>query len=115
MRTARYHFAGKDYLVCMSAYVTTHMEAEHISLEDIDRSEATTTTVLKVLSFMIEAGDAYAKMFGFENPGTVSFEQLCIGTDIADFNKITKLIGEVVRGDRNVEAEEPKKAEAPAM
>ena len=115
MRTARYHFAGKDYLVCMSAYVTTHMEAEHISLEDIDRSEAITTTVLKVLSFMIDAGNEYAKLFGLENPGTVTFEQLCIGTDIADFKKIEELIGEVVRGDRNVEAEAPKKADAPAM
>lgn len=113
MRTGKFEFYGKEYLVCMSNLVTTRMETQHIKLEELDKSDAPVSTVLRVLSFMIEAGDAYAKLIGMENPGVLTYEQLCVGLDVGDLIDIVHLIRDVVQGERHVEADPPKKAGAP--
>ena len=116
MRTGTFHFFGKDYLCCFSAQVTTRLEAMHLKLSDLENladSDAPVGTVLTILACMIDAGNNYAKLAGIDNPGTLSYDDLCAGLDITDLTDVVHLISEVVRGERHVIAEPPKNAEAP--
>lgn len=114
MRTGKFNFYGKDYLITFSARVQYALEAEGISLEALQESKTPVTEVVKMLSYMIDAGDRYAKMNGIENPGVVSFDTLLDGLDLPDIQKIPPLLASVIQGERKVEAEPPKKTGAPS-
>lgn len=114
MRTGKFSFYGKDYLITFSARVQYALEAEGISLEQLQESKMPVTQVVKMLSYMIDAGDRYAKMNGIENPGTISFDELLDGLDMPDISEIPKILAAVISGERNVEAEPPKNANAPS-
>lgn len=114
MRTGKFEFYGKTYLLTFSARVNAALEAEGIKLEKLEQSDTPVTTVVKLLSFMIDAGDRYAKMNSIENPGTVPFDTLLDGLELADIQKIPALLAEVASGERNVEAEAPKNGNAPS-
>lgn len=114
MRTGHYEFYGKSYLIVFSARVNAAMEAEGIRFEDLQTSHAPVSSIVKILSFMIDAGDRYAKLNGIENPGTVSYDLLLDGLGMEEMDKIPGQIASVISGERNVEAEPPKNAGAPS-
>jgi len=114
MRTGKFRFYGKEYLLTFSARVNAALEAEGIRLEELEKSNTPVTTVVKLLAYMIDAGDRYAKLNGIENPGTVPFDTLLDGMDLEDIQQIPKLLAEVANGERNVEAEAPKNGNAPS-
>lgn len=113
MRTGKFEFYGKTYLLTFSARVNAALEADGIRLDQLTQNAMPVTTVVKLLSYMIDAGDRYAKLNGIENPGTVSFDALLDGMDLPDIQKIPALLAEVASGERNVEADPPKNAGAP--
>lgn len=114
MRTGKFEFYGKTYLLTFSARVNAALEADGIKLDQLEHSDTPVTTVVKLLSFMIDAGDRYAKMNGIENPGVVPFDTLLDGLELADIQKIPALLADVAQGERNVEAEPPKNGGAPS-
>lgn len=115
MRTGKFEFYGKTYLLTFSARVSAALEADGIQLEALEKSAAPVTTIVKMLAYMIDAGDRYAKMNGIENPGTVPVDQLLDGMDLVELQqKVPRLLADIVAGERNVEAEPPKNADAPS-
>lgn len=115
MRTGKFEFYGKTYLLTFSARVSAALEADGIRLEELQHSATPVTTILKLLCYMIDAGDRYAKMNGIENAGVVTMDQLMDGMDLVDLQqKVPRILAEVVAGERHVEAEAPKNAGAPS-
>ena len=114
MRTGKFDFYGKTYLITFSARVNAALEAEGIRLDDLQKSAMPVTTVVKLLSFMIDAGDRYAKLSGIDNPGTVSYDTLLDGLELPDIQKVPQLLSQVIAGERNVEADPPKNAGDPS-
>ena len=114
MRTGKFEFCGKTYLLVFSARVNTALEAEGISMSELEKGGMPVTNLMRLLYHMIDAGARYAKLSGIENPGTVSYDDLLDGMDLADMEKIPQMLAQVVSGERKVEAEPPKNADAPS-
>ena len=113
MRTGRFDFYGKSYLITFSARVNAALEAEGIRLDRLAENDTPVSSIVKILAHMIDAGDRYAKLSGIDNPGTVDYDTLLDGLDLPDIQRIPALIAEVAQGERNVEATPPKNAGAP--
>lgn len=113
MRTGKFDFYGKSYLITFNARVNAALEAEGIRLDRLAENDTPVSSIVRILSHMIDAGDRYARMNGIENPGTVDYDTLLDGLDMPDIQKLPALIAEVAKGERNVEADPPKNAGAP--
>ena len=113
MRTGKFDFYGKSYLITFSARVNAALEAEGIRLDRLAENDMPVSSIVKILTHMIDAGDRYAKLSGIENPGTVDYDTLLDGLDLPDIQRIPALIAEVAQGERTVEATPPKNAGAP--
>ena len=113
MRTSTFQFRGRDYLLCLSTRVLMEMEEEGLSIEQMLGGDGKrVTTTFKVLEKMIRAGDTYAKLEGIENPGTVTLDELIDRTSPEDYDAMFAAVAAAAKGERNVEAEPGKNAEA---
>lgn len=113
MRTGKFDFYGKTYLLTFSARTNASLEAEGIRLDRLNSSDTPVSSMVRVLYYMIDAGSRYAKLAGIDNPGTVDYDTLLDGLDTPDLQQLPGLIAEVMEGERNVEATPPKNAGAP--
>ena len=113
MRTGKITVNGKDYLLCFSAKVILSCSNRYGNVDGIwaalsDESEA---NMLKetfwLLSEMMNAGAAYAKLAGIDNPKPLTEEELLVLVDLADLaNMKTKIFETVSNGnERTIETE----------
>lgn len=113
MRTGKITVNGKEYLLCFSAKVILSCSNRYGNVDGIwkalsDESEA---KVLKeifwLLSEMMDAGAAYAKLTGVENPKPLTEEELLVLVDLSDFANLKAKIFETVSNgnERTVETE----------
>ena len=113
MRTGKITVNGNDYLLCFSAKVILSCSNRYGSVDGIwnalsSQSEA---EVLKetfwLLSEMMDAGAAYAKITGVENPKPLTEEELLVLADLTDLANLKAKIFETVSNgnERTVETE----------
>ena len=103
---------GTEYPACMSTRVLTRMEEEGISLEAAQEG-ANVTTLFKLVSYMLDAGQRYCKKNGIPAPEAISIDDLMDLTGPDDYESMLSGVQEAANvKDRKVEAEPPKNAEA---
>lgn len=111
MKTATIEINGTEYLATFNNRVLTSMESEGISMEELQRDKPI-TKILKLLSFMLDAGRRYAAINNLGVYPAITYDDLLDVTDTADYERFLDIITRCVAGDRQVDAVPGKKAEA---
>lgn len=113
MRTGKITVNNKDYLLCFSAKVILACSDRYGNVDGIwaALTSGTEAEVLKetfwLLSEMMDAGNAYAKLTGIDNPKPPTEGELLVLVDLADFANLKAKIFETVSNgnERTVETE----------
>ncbi len=111
MKCAKIEINGTEYIAVFNNRVLTSMENEGISMEELQKDKPL-TKILKLLSFMLEAGRRYAAKMDMGIFQTISYDDLLDVTDAGDYQRFLTLVKECTAGDRQVDAEPAKKEEA---
>ena len=113
MRTSTITINNKGYILCMSNRVLTELEDKGQSIETfLTQENRTITNICWLLRRMSEAGRAYAKMCGLGDFETISEDEILDASGSDDYEEYMRAILEAAGGQRKVEAEPPKNAEA---
>ena len=113
MRTSFITINSKKYILCMSNRVMTDIEAQGKSLQDfLSEENKTITNVCWLLRRMSEAGRAYAKMASLGDYDAITEDEILDASGSEDYEAYMAAIAEAASGQRNVDAEPPKNAEA---
>lgn len=113
MITSKISIAGREYLLAMSTRVMVKIENHGGSLQKmLGDSDHIMTNVSSLLMWMSEAGRVYAAMTTGEKYEALTEEVMMdmVGPD--DLQGFQDAIISVAQGDRKVDAEPPKNAEA---
>ena len=113
MRTGKITVNGKNYLLCFSAKVILSCSDRYGNVDGIWKklSSDSEAEVLKetfwLLSEMMDAGAAYAKLTGVNNPKPLTEEELLVLVDLSDLANLKAKIFETVSNgnERTVETE----------
>lgn len=113
MITSKISIAGKDYLLAMSTRVMVKIEKTGGSWQKMmeDRDHIM-TNLSSLLMWMSEAGRVYAAMTTGEKYEAITEEFLMDAVGPDDLINLKDALTEVLIGDRKVDAEPPKNAEA---
>lgn len=111
MKCAKIEINGTEYIAVFNNRVLTDMENEGISMEELQKDKPL-TKILKLLSFMLEAGRRYAAKVDMGIFPTISYDDLLDVTDSGDYQRFLTLVTKCTAGDRQVDAEPAKKEEA---
>jgi len=122
MKITRQEFGKKHCTLVFSGYAISSMKARGIVMEDMDKYlSAGTADCLEVLadimSAMSAAGRAYETLQGVDPlPDIVTRDEVLACVDLEDMELLKTVISAMIIGDREVEADPPKKNEdaAPA-
>lgn len=113
MRTSKLRLNGQEYLLCMSNRVLVDLEERGKNLETfLTEDSKTITNICWLLRRMSEAGRAYAALAGLGDYQAISEDQILDGSSSEDYEAYMQAIFEAATGERKVEAELPKNAEA---
>ena len=111
MKTAKIEIGGIVYLTVFNNRVLTNMEDAGIKIEDLQKDKPI-TNILKMLSFMIDAGSRYAAANKIGNYPAIDFDTLIDCTDQTDYPRFVEIISDCMNGERQVDAIPGKKADA---
>lgn len=111
MKTATIEIGGVEYLAVFNNRVLTNMENAGIRMEDLQK-EKPITNILKMLAFMIDAGNRYAAANKIGDYPSIDFDTLIDCTDQNDYNRFLETITACIAGERQVEAIPGKKQDA---
>ena len=113
MRTSTIRINNRDYMLCMSNRVLTELEGRGKSLEAfLTEDSKTITNVCWLLRRMSEAGRAYAKLAGLGDFEPISEDEILDASGSDDYEEYMRAILEAASGERKIDAEPPKNAEA---
>lgn len=113
MRTSMIKIAGNEHLLCMSNRVLVDLESKGKSLETfLTDSNQTITNICWLLRRMSEAGRAYAKLAGLGEYPAITEDEILDSSGSDDYEEYMRAILEAASGERKVDAEPPKNAEA---
>lgn len=113
MRTSKLQINGKEYLLCMSNRVLVDIEAKGKSLETFLADDTkSVTNICWLVRRMSEAGRAYAALAGMGAYETITEEEILDASGSDDYGKYMDAILAAAAGERKVDAEPPKNAEA---
>ena len=113
MRTSELTIGGKTYLLAMSNRVLVDIEAKGQSLETfLGDAAKSVTNICWLIRRMSEAGRAYAKLAGVGDYEQITEEQILDGSGSDDYGAYMDAILAAAAGERKVDAEPPKNAEA---
>ena len=96
MRIVPVTILGKEYDLCFSTRVMMRMEEKNLDTE-------TTIGNVHLLSYMMEAGDTYAKMCGHPGKGFLTVDEIADNLSPAEVGALGLTMSLAVNGDRNVE------------
>ncbi len=113
MRTSYIHINHKLYMLCMSNRVLVDLEERGKNLETfLTEDTKTITNICWLLRRMSEAGRAYAKLSGIGDYPAITEDEILDGSSSEDYEEYMRAILEAATGERKVDAEPPKNAEA---
>lgn len=113
MRTAFITINGKERMLCMSNRVLVDLEAKGKSLETFLSDETSTVTnICWLLRKMSEAGRAYAKLAQLGDYPAITEDEILDTSGADDYEEYMRAILAAATGERKVDAEPPKNAEA---
>lgn len=113
MRTSKLNIGGNTYLLCMSNRVLQEIESMGQSLESfLSDTNKTVTNTCWLVRKMSAAGSVYAKKFHLGDYQTISEEDIMDASGSDDYAAYMDAILEAASGERHVDAEPPKNAEA---
>lgn len=113
MRTSRIFIGNKMYMLCMSNRVLTDLEAKGQSLQEfLSDEKKTVTNICWLLRRMSEAGRAYAKLANIGDYEAITEDEILDASGSDDYEEYMRAILEAASGERKVDAEPPKNAEA---
>lgn len=102
MRTAKMTIDGREHLLCFSGRVLRNITEKFGGVKEMyeafhsENATANLDAVVWTLAQMVDAGDRYAKLNGFPNPGRYTPEDLYDLVDINDFTGIYAKIRETI-------------------
>lgn len=109
MRVRKIEIDGKTYPIVNSNRVLMDLEADGLKIQDIMNTETTSmTAMMKLLRAMMEAGARWARRNGKDALEVPALEDLADSIDMGDMERISQMLGDVIEGERNVEAIPPK-------
>ena len=111
MKTATIEIGGVEYLAVFNNRVLTNMENAGIRMEDLQK-EKPITNILKMLAFMIDAGNRYAAANKIGDYPSIDFDTLIDCTDQTDYPRFVEIISACMAGERQVDAIPGKKQDA---
>lgn len=113
MRTSIIKINNRGYMLVMSNRVLTELEDKGESLETfLTKENRTITNICWLLRRMSEAGRAYAKLAGLGDFETITEDEILDASGSDDYEEYMRAILEAAGGQRKVDAEPPKNAEA---
>lgn len=113
MRTSTIKINNKSYILCMSNRVLTELEGRGKNMESfLTEENRTITNVCWLLRRMSEAGRAYAKLAGLGDFETLTEDEILDASGSDDYEEYMRAILEAAGGERRIDAEPPKNAEA---
>lgn len=113
MRTSNITIAGNEHILCMSNRVLTDLESKGKTLESFLTDDGKTiTNICWLLRRMSEAGRAYAKLSGLGDYPAITEDEILDASGSDDYDEYMRAILEAASGQRKVDAEPPKNAEA---
>lgn len=113
MRTSFIKINGQNHILAMSNRVLVDLESRNQNLQTLLSDEnKTVTNICWLLRQMSEAGRAYAKLANLGDYPAITEDEIldCSGSD--DYEEYMRAIMEAATGERKVDAEPPKNAEA---
>lgn len=113
MRTSYIHIGGKMYMLCMSNRVLTDLEAKGQSMQEfLSDDKKTITNICWLIRRMSEAGHAYSKLCNIGDFEAITEDEIMDSSGSDDYEEYMRAILEAAGGERKVDAEPPKNAEA---
>ena len=109
MRTKEIKIDGTTYLLTFSNGVLADMEEHGIKLSHISE-DGSISTMLKMITFMINAGAEYAELKKLGEYPKITERYLGLVTDPESILELRDAMTEVMTGTTNVKAEPPKNA-----
>lgn len=96
MRVIPVTVLGREFDLCFSTRVMMRMEEEGLTTE-------TTAGSAHLLSYLMEAGDTYAKIQGKPGKGFLTVNEIADELSYSDFGELGKIMAQAINGERNVE------------
>lgn len=116
MRTSFLTIGGKEHMLCMSNRVLVDLESKGKSLETfLTEGDKTITNICWLVRRMSEAGRAYAKVAGLGDYPAITEDEILDVSGSDDYDAYMEAVIKAAGGDRKVDAEPPKNAEAASV
>ena len=113
MRTSLITINHKIYCLALSNRVLVDIENRGTSLEEfLQESGKTVSNICWLLQRMSEAGRAYMAMNGMTNYTAITEDEILDASGSDDYDEYMNAIIDAAGGERKVDAEAPKNAEA---
>ena len=110
MRTKEIIIDGTTYLLTFSNGVLADMEEHGIKLSHISDDGSSIGTLLKMITYMINAGSEYAELKNLGTYPKITERYLGLVTNPESILELQSAMTEVMTGTTNVKAEPPKNA-----